>query len=215
MAVGHSYEHHLEHSWDILDSEERKRYFLLGLLAGLTSNHDMANLEKWMPRSVAVLGPQVVEEALLQTILFAGFPRSIEALKVLRRFNPHHASGESVEDHRLAGETASKIIYGQQHDRLLEYMDLLHPELTRMMIEVGYGRVLSRPGMLLVEREFAVLGSLMATGMLEQFRAHVRGACNAGAKKVDIIWFTNTYECILAAELRAEFAEVTKRILKR
>jgi 4-carboxymuconolactone decarboxylase len=187
--------------------------FLLGILVTATTLNDQAMLNAWIPQCSDVLDEEGMEEAILQTLLFAGFPKTIEALKQLRIHFPVKHGAKHVGDHKKAGEKTSQIIYGKYHSKLKKVMDELHPDLTRWMIEDGYGRVLSRSGLTLQEREISVLASLMTSGMINQFRAHVRGALFAGVSRVDIIWFTNIFQCIIAAELRADFNQVTLEML--
>ncbi|NQV16369.1 hypothetical protein HQ531_12985, partial [bacterium] len=171
---------------------QRKRMLLLGVLVVATTLNDGSALDEWLPSCNGILDQEAIEEAVLQTLLFAGFPKAIEALKHVRRYFPQTGSEKHVEDHQTAGNKTSRIIYGKHHQRLKEVMDELHPDLRRWMIEDGYGRVLSRRGLSLQDREISVVASLMASGMVNQFRAHVRGALFSGLKAVDIIWFTNT-----------------------
>ncbi len=200
-------------TWSTEQDPRRQRMLLLGVLVAATTLNDMAALDEWLGRCAGVLDQEAVEETILQTLLFAGYPKTIEALKLVRKHFPQAGLKKHVEDHTKAGAATSKIIYGKYHARLLEVMDELHPDLTRWMIEDGYGRVLSRPGLALKDREIAVVASLMASGMVNQFRAHVRGALFAGVKGDDIIWFTNIFQCIIAPELRVDFEKVTRQIL--
>ena len=204
----------LSQAWQELNDPAQKRMFLLGVLVTATTQNDPVMLNTWIPRCSDNLELEAIEEAILQTLLFAGFPKTIEALKQLRIHFPVKHAPKQVDDHRLAGEKTSKIIYGKYHSKLTKVMDELHPDLTRWMIEDGYGRVLSRSGLTLQEREISVLASLMTSGMINQFRAHIRGALYAGVSVVDIIWFTNTFQCIIAADLRADFNGVTEEMLK-
>ncbi len=187
--------------------------FLLGVIVVATTLNDQLMLSAWIKRCSGILDEEAIEEAILQTLLFAGFPKTIEALKELRTHFPVKHAAKHVDDHEKAGEATSQIIYGNYHSKLKQVMDELHPDLTRWMIEDGYGRVLSRPGLKLQEREISVLASLMTSGMLNQFRAHVRGALYAGLSRDDIIWFTNTFQCIIAADLRADFNQVLQEML--
>ena len=201
-------------TWQELQNAEQQKMFLLGVLVMATTLNDQVILKAWIPRCPGILDEEAIEEAILQTLLFAGFPRTIEALKQLRTHFPAKHGAKHVDDHKLAGEATSQIIYGKYHSKLKQVMDELHPDLSRWMIEDGYGRVLSRPGLSLQMREISVLASLMASGMINQYRAHVRGALFAGVPRVDIIWFTNTFQCIIAADLRADFNQVTEEMLK-
>ena len=207
-------EKQLSEAWQKVQNADRQKWFLLGVIAVATTMNHRPLLEKWLPMSKEILGEEAIEETILQTLLFAGFPKTIEALKVLREFFPVSQGSKHVSDHKQAGEETSRIIYGKYHGKLKLVMDELHPDLTRWMIEDGYGRVLSRSGLTIQEREIAVLGSLMASGMIEQYRAHLRGTRYTGVLKVDIIWFTNTFECIIAADLKDDFTELTRKMLE-
>lgn len=187
---------------------------LLGILAASTTINDGESLNKWLPRCKGIIDQEAIEELVLQTLLFAGFPRTIEALKHVRRHFPQPGSEKHVVDHESAGQKTSRIVYGKHHKRLVEVMDELHPDLTRWMISDGYGRVLSRGGLDLKDRELSVVASLMASGMVNQFKAHIRGALFAGIKEVDIIWFTNTFQCIIAPDLIESFEKVIKQTLE-
>lgn len=203
----------LKRSWQDIQTRDQQELFLIGVLVGATSLDDKDMLREWMPECQSVLSQVEIEEAVLQTMLFAGFPKTIEALKVLREYFPAPVEPKQVSNHTKAGEATSKKVYGVHHSRLKEVMDELHPDLTRWMIEDGYGRVLSRPGLNLQKREIGVITSLMASGMINQFRAHVRGAVNTGIHQVDIIWFTNIFKCIIAPDLREAFDQVVQQIL--
>ncbi len=208
-----SHRSQLLREWSSEQDEVRKRQLLLGMVVAGTSLNDEELLKDSLSRCEGILDLEAVEEAILQTLLFAGFPKTIEALKQLRTFYPAGGVETRIEDRKQAGEATSRTVYGDYHPRLVEVMDELHPDLTRWMIEDGYGRVLSRPGLSLQDRELAVLVSLMATGMINQYQAHVRGAHYSGVKAVDIIWFTNMFQCIIAAELREPFERVTRQVL--
>lgn len=200
-------------TWESLEASHRKRTFLLGVLVSATTLNDVEMLDQWLPIAGKMLDQRAIEEAMLQTLLFAGFPKTIEALAHLRTYYPEPTLSQQVSDHKVAGHSTSGIIYGKYQDKLKQAMDQLHPDLTRWMIEDGYGRVLSRPGLDLAERELCVLASLMATGMLNQFRAHLRGARYAGVPKVDILWFTNTFQCIIAPDLSDAFEALAIEML--
>ena len=159
------------------------------------------------------LGHPSVEELILQTLLFAGFPRTIEALKVLRRLEPTPSRSKGVAEPDSQGAATSARIYGDRYPRLLDCMDQLHPDLTRWMIRDGYGRVLSRPGPHLLQRQCAVVGALMVMGMLEQFRAHLRGLLNTGLDRDGILWLTNTFQIIIPAAYQTPFREAAQRVM--
>ncbi len=204
---------HLDEAWSSEQNPSRKKMLMLGVLAAATTLNDGFMLDEWLPRYKGILNQEAIEEVVLQTLLFAGYPKTIEALKHVRKVFTGTDSKKRIKSHAKAGATTSKIIYGKHHSRLIELMDDLHPDLSRWMIEDGYGRVLSRSGLSLKDREAAVMASLMASGMVNQFRSHVRGALFAGVNVDDIIWFTNILQCIITADLRPDFNKATEQIL--
>jgi 4-carboxymuconolactone decarboxylase len=213
VALEQSHNEFLFNVWSNEQSQERKRFFALGILGSAVTLYDKIGLGEWLPRFEAVLDKEIIEEAVLQTHLFAGYPKTIEALKQVRKYYPQPNSEKQVDDHWESGLATSKLVYGKHHSKLIDAMDKLHPDLTRWMIEDGYGRVLSRPGMSLQEREIAALASLMASGMVNQFRAHLRGAVFAEINIDDIIWFTNTFQVIIAPDMKEAFQKVINQVL--
>jgi len=199
-------------SWTYTQDPTRKRFFALGILAAATTQNDGSALREWLPRFQGVLDQEALEEAVLQTHLFAGYPRTIEAMKVVRQYYPLPVRKKAVVNRLEAGVITSRTIYGKHHPKLIRVMDELHPDLRQWMIEDGYGRVLSRPGLSLQEREIAVLAALMAAGMPDQFRAHLRGAFFTGIERADIIWFTRIFRCIIPAKLKDDFERVNQHV---
>jgi len=204
----------LDQLWSETSTETRQRYFLLGSLAAATTLNDEQALKHWLLRCQGVLELETIEELILQTLLFAGYPKTIEALKQVRKIYPQSTASKQLAAPDQAGQNTSRIIYRTYHKKLVGAMNALHPDLTRWMIVQGYGQVLSRPGLSLPERELGVVASLMASGMVHQYRAHVRGAQYAGIARDDILWFTNAFNCILAADLRPAFRAATERALE-
>ncbi len=194
--------------------EERRRDILIGALSVATALNELSELRSWLHLADNELAPGEMEEILLQTLLFAGFPRTIEALIVLREIYPFEQSHEPyMRFGRRDGEKICRQIYAERFQRLLQNMDSLHPDLTDWILEDGYGRVLSRPGLSLRDREYAVLTALMATGMHKQFRAHFRGCLNLGIDPDGIVWFTNLFEPIIPGDKQEEFSSAIQELI--
>lgn len=205
-----------QHPWAELEqavvagefSGEHQRVVLFSAVSALTASNQLKILERWLVLAFKQISILELEEVILQTLLFAGFPRTIEALAVLRKLAPNSVPQKNHRRFptRTEGEITCKRIYGTKFDRLLANMDRLHPDLTRWILEDGYGRVMSRKGLDLKTRELAVFIVLMATGMFNQFKAHWYGMLNVGWLKDDIIWLTNCFAFIIPTEIRDEFA---------
>lgn len=124
-----------------------------------------------------------VEELLLQSYLFAGFPRTLNAMREWRRVHPQPAApraGGTPEAWRADGERTCAIVYGSFYERLRENIRHLHGALDDWMIMEGYGKVLSRPGLDLARRELCIVAACAAAGQDRQLHSHLHGALNAG-----------------------------------
>ena len=136
-----------------------------------------------------------VREAILQSYLFAGYPRVINALATLREVSGVDGGAPPV-DFRLAADNAAsweadgqaliRRIYGSRYEKLLDTMVVLSDDLPRWMVLEGYGKVLSRPLLDSHTRELVAVGSLVPLRVPEQLRAHSRGALNVGAKPEEV-----------------------------
>ena len=54
------------------------------------------------------------------------------------------------------------------------------------MVAEGYGKVLGRPGLDLVDRELCIVAMLAVQDSPRQLYSHLRGALNAGATEEDV-----------------------------
>jgi 4-carboxymuconolactone decarboxylase len=61
-----------------------------------------------------------------------------------------------------------------------------HPDLADWILADGYGRVLSRPGLPIRERELIVVAVLAALKLPKQLESHVRGALRVGASEREV-----------------------------
>jgi 4-carboxymuconolactone decarboxylase len=131
-----------------------------------------------------------VEELILQTYLFAGFPRALNAAREWRRAAPGVALPAKepatepevwTPEWRTRGEATCATVYGDAYTRLRHNIAALHPALDTWMIVEGYGKVLSRPGLDLARRELCIVAACAHTGQDRQLHSHLHGALNAGA----------------------------------
>ena len=82
---------------------------------------------------------------------------------------------------RTRGVALCRRVYGPAYDKLLPAVRTLHPDLAVWMEEHGYGRVLARRGLGVVERELVTVAALAALGWDRQLVSHVLGARRVGA----------------------------------
>jgi 4-carboxymuconolactone decarboxylase len=151
------------------------------LAAGLAGGSE-ADVRDLLAEAHAVTEPEWVEELLLQTYLFAGFPRALNGMRQWRRLRPRPAESAAVPValRREAGERTCATVYGDMYSRLRDNIRELHPLLDEWMIEEGYGKVLSRPALDLARRELCIVAACAATGQDRQLQSHLHGARNAG-----------------------------------
>lgn len=124
-----------------------------------------------------------IEELLLQTYLFAGFPRALNAFREWRKLVPASTqpiAPAAVADWVARGEAACRAVYGTMYDKLRDNIEALHPDLDAWMIVEGYGKVLSRPDLDLPRRELCIVAACVATGQDRQLHSHLHGAVNVG-----------------------------------
>jgi 4-carboxymuconolactone decarboxylase len=174
----------MPHAGGGLSDGDRALILLSAAVATGTDDEVEARLED----AVRATSSQRIEEALLQSHLFIGYPRALAALEALRRIEPEPAvdAAESGVDRAGRGERVCRVVYGDSFERLRANVGALHPELPGWMIEDGYGRVLGRPGLDLRTRELCVVALLAAQPTPAQLYSHLRGALNAGATEAEV-----------------------------
>ncbi len=127
------------------------------------------------------------EEVVLQSYLFAGFPRALNAAREWRRLvadTPPADEGTEiarVDEWAARGEATCAAVYGTMYEKLRANVRALHPALDSWMVVEGYGKVLSRPGLDLVRRELCILSACAAARQDRQLLSHLHGARNVGA----------------------------------
>lgn len=133
-----------------------------------------------------------VEEMLLQSYLFCGFPRTLNATREWRRVSGVDAPvcedlpAPDLGRWRTQGEATCAIVYGRFYEKLRKNIATLHPALDEWMIVEGYGKTISRPGLELRLRELCVVAACVAAGQDRQLHSHLHGASNAGASEADV-----------------------------
>jgi 4-carboxymuconolactone decarboxylase len=131
-------------------------------------------------------------ETLLQSYLFLGFPRAIEAFfaaaPVLERPGPAPPASSPVDSEAWMrrGEALCRRVYGKNYAKLMRTMRGLSPDLASWMILEGYGKTLARPGLDAVTREYCVVAILTTTRMWRQLRSHAIGAIHVGGTRARV-----------------------------
>jgi 4-carboxymuconolactone decarboxylase len=180
---------------------------LVDLSAALVAA-DQDGLRRCLERARVDAGQAAIEETILQSYLFLGFPAALEAMRLWREVAgeaAEHAgagdgddpaeSGDAEADEDLAdrlerwrvrGETVCHRVYGDNYAKLRANVAGLHPSLDRWMVIEGYGKVLGRRGLGLRERELCIVALLTADGREVQLHSHLRGSLNVGASTGEV-----------------------------
>lgn len=158
-------------------------------LAAETAGGNEAAIRSAIADAARETPTQWVEELLLQTYLFAGFPRALNATRAWRQAVGGSVAPDADSDAeyrhaatwRERGEQTCAIVYGDAYDALRRNIADLHPALDTWMIVEGYGKVLSRPALDLIRRELCIVAACAHTGQDRQLHSHLHGALHAGA----------------------------------
>lgn len=174
----------------------------ISVLAALGRRVELRTM--FQARATSRIPSTKIVETLLQVHLFGGFPAAIEGLRVLNDAYPgmirhSHTWGARITLHqrRRRGVATCKRVYGPKYDDLLTSMQDLHPDLCVWMIEDGYGKVLSRPGLTLAERELITVATLACLDWPRQLRSHVKGCLNAGTDRRSIMAILRSIQVFL------------------
>lgn len=157
-------------------------------IAAAIAGADEQAIRTTLERAVGIADARAVDEVILQSYLFAGFPRALNAARMWRAVSglpaPTTDSSSEIENGGgwfSKGEETCRTVYGESYELLRENIKDLHPALDNWMITDGYGKVLSRPELDLLTRELCVVAACAAGGQQRQLHSHLHGALNAGA----------------------------------
>ena len=162
-------------------------------LAAAIAGADEATTRRVIDETTGSVEPALVDEVILQSYLFAGFPRTLNAARMWRAaagvrgpLTDESASARNIDEWERSGEETCAIVYGASYEMLRRNVRELHPALGAWMITDGYGKVLSRPGLDLKRRELCVVAACAAAGQQRQLHSHLHGALNCGATPEEI-----------------------------
>lgn len=157
-------------------------------LSAAMADGDEDGVDAELRYAASSLDPRSVDEAVLQSCLFLGFPAALEAAAAWRELRGEPpveedplAAPERAADLRTRGEQLCRAVYGSAYDQLRTNIADASPALDRLMVEVGYGAVLGRPGLDPVRRELCLVAVLAVQDRERQLHSHLRGALRTGA----------------------------------
>ena len=163
-----------------------------------------------------------MDEVILQSYLFAGFPRALNAARIWRSVSGQQAPAED-RDAELGssatwverGEETCRIVYGESYELLRENIRELHPALDSWMITDGYGKVLSRPQLALRTRELCIVAACAASGQQRQLHSHLHGALNSGATAEEVRETLDALDDLVDGENLTRYRGLLTHVLAR
>jgi 4-carboxymuconolactone decarboxylase len=189
-------------------------------LAGIITAGSEIQMRASLVHAAAACRPEWVEEVVLQSYLFAGFPRALNAAREWRRISgrsaPDTDEGEDFDQAsrwRSEGETTCAIVYGPFYERLRHNIRELHPALDAWMIVEGYGKVLSRRALDLRRRELCIVSACAMARQDRQLHSHLHGAKHAGASPEEVLGAINAVADLLGPDDTRRYHQLFARVL--
>jgi 4-carboxymuconolactone decarboxylase len=187
-------------------------------IAGAIAGSPEGQVRTVMSDALDSVDPIAVEEIILQSYLFAGFPRALNAARAWRAVSERPAPEvdpealvANLDMWRDLGERTCAIVYGSSYEKLRKNIRELHPALDEWMIVDGYGKVLSRPGVDIRTRELCVVAACAVAGQQRQLHSHLRGALNAGASAGDVAAVLEAIGDLIARDDLARYRQLLQK----
>ncbi len=190
------------------------------VLAAHIAGSDESVVRAAFIEAAASVPPAWIEELVVQSYLFSGFPRALNAARQWRKVSPVPAPTRDesddvteVDEWRMRGEVTCSAVYGRMYDRLRENIRDLHPALDSAMIVEGYGKILGRTGLDLPRRELCIVAACAATEQDRQLHSHLHGALNVGVAPSALSAAIDALETVLGAERVRSIRLLLARVL--
>jgi len=205
-------------SGSALDAETASLVRLSGAIAAGTE----PQIRDALARAAADCRPEWVEEVVLQSYLFAGFPRALNAAREWRRISGRRAPATDEDEDfgnaprwRTEGERTCATVYGPFYERLRHNIRELHPALDAWMIVEGYGKVLSRSALDLKRRELCIVSACATARQDRQLHSHLHGAIHAGASSAEVAAVLDAVADLVGADGSRQYQQLLTRVVSR
>jgi len=198
---------------EILDNRTKE----LAVVAALTAMGTAAPQLKVHIHAALHVGctPEEIREIIIQMCGYAGFPATLNAMgtlmevlketgKTLSKISVHAGSDNRYK----RGKELLSQIAPNQEKVLKETFDPINPDITRYVIEFGYGDIYARGILPIQHRQVATIAALAAKGTApSQLRFHIGGGLRAGLSEAEIV------EIMLLISIYAGFPAALNGIL--
>ena len=148
-----------------------------------------------------------LREAALQLFLLAGFQASLEAAFQIEEIYGHGLNESGTDQTNLKaaiwyerGKELQAEVYRGNVEKLRVNLERVSPELSVWTVLIGYGLVMSRPGMPAHWRELLEVAVLSVQGFSRQLHSHLLGALNLGASSEEVDLVLNTTGSLASKE---------------
>ncbi len=188
-------------------------------IAGAIAGSPEGQVRAVMSAALGSVDPIAVEEIILQSYLFAGFPRALNAARAWRvaselpapEIDPE-ALIANLDMWRELGERTCTVVYGDSYERLRQNIRELHPALDEWMIVDGYGKILSRPGVDLRTRELCIVAACAVSGQQRQLHSHLHGALNTGASVGEVGLVLDALTDLIARDDLTKYRQLLQKV---
>ena len=198
---------------EILDNKTKEQ----AVVAALTAMGTAAPQLKVHIHAALHIGctPEEIREIIIQMCGYAGFPATLNAMGTLMevlketglalsKVSVHAGSDGRYE----RGKDWLSRIAPDQERVLKETFDPINPDITRYVIEFGYGDIYARGILPIQIRQVATIAALAAKGTApSQLRFHIGGGLRAGLSEAEIV------EIMLLVSIYAGFPAALNGIL--
>ena len=175
-----------------------------------------------MEEAVGKSDPSRVDEVILQSYLFAGFPRTLNAARIWRSVSRElapladtAAESRDTTEWSARGEATCRTVYGESYEMLRQNIRELHPALDSWMITDGYGKVLSRPQLDLTTRELCIVAACAASAQQRQLHSHLHGALNSGASPEQVTAVFDSLGDLVGADNLARYRGLLSHVVTK
>jgi 4-carboxymuconolactone decarboxylase len=198
---------------EILDNKTKEQ----AVVAALTAMGTAAPQLKVHIHAALHVGctPEEIHEVIIQMCGYAGFPATLNALGILIEVLKETGKTLSMESVHAGterryerGKEQLSHIAPDQERVLKETFDPINPDITRYVIEFGYGDIYARGILPIRIRQAATIAALAAKGTApSQLRFHIGGGLRAGLSEAEIV------EIMLLVSIYAGFPAALNGIL--